>query len=153
MDRSSSKIAALPPVWPGACTTRGEPGMSSTSPSLNPRRGSKRGTGAVPAGVRDPSGRQPVRPDGMRATVSLIPATRPLLPLDVCALVGEVRETLAEGAHSGEAQGRLVAGLAEQALAGPEHDREYRQPHFVDEVVLHQRVYQPGAGVHHDVAS
>jgi len=31
-----SSYAALPPVWPGACTTRGEPGTSSTSPSPNP---------------------------------------------------------------------------------------------------------------------
>jgi hypothetical protein len=36
----------------------------------------------------------------------------------------------------------LVAGLAEEALAGPEHNREDLQPQFVDEVVLHQRVYE-----------
>jgi hypothetical protein len=35
-----------------------------------------RGTGAVPADVRDASGRQPVPAGGMRATVSVISATR-----------------------------------------------------------------------------
>jgi hypothetical protein len=36
----------------------------------------------------------------------------------------------------------LVAGLAAQAAAGPEHDRDDLQPQFVDEVVLHQRAQE-----------
>jgi hypothetical protein len=42
--------------------------------------------------------------------------------------VGEVGETVTDGPGIDEAQGFLVAGLAEQALAGPEHDRVDRQP-------------------------
>jgi hypothetical protein len=42
--------------------------------------------------------------------------------------------------------GFLVARLAEEALAGAEHDREDLQPQLVDEVVLHQRVHEPEAG-------
>jgi len=39
-----------------------------------------------------------------------------------------------------ELHGLLVAGSAEEALAGPEHDRVDHQSQLVDEVVLHQRV-------------
>jgi hypothetical protein len=48
------------------------------------------------------------------------------------------------GVH--EAQGFLVAGLAEEALASPDNDRKDLQPQLVDEVVLHQRVHEPEAG-------
>lgn len=46
---------------------------------------------------------------------------------------------------------RLVAGLAEQALAGPEHDREDHQPQLVGQVMLDQRTGEPGTGVEDDV--
>ena len=41
-----------------------------------------------------------------------------------------------------EAQGCLVAGLVEEALAGPENHRVHRQPQLVDQVVLHQRAHE-----------
>ena len=45
-----------------------------------------------------------------------------------------------------EAHGFLVGGLAEEALASTEHDREYDQPQLVDEVVLDQRASELIAG-------
>jgi hypothetical protein len=60
-------------------------------------------------------------------------------------LVGEVGDAALEGLGVEEAHGFLVAGLAEQALAGPEGDREDLQPQLVDQVVLDQRVRQLAA--------
>ena len=48
-------------------------------------------------------------------------------------------------------RGSLVAGLAEQALARAEHDREDDQPQLVDQVVLDQRAHERVAGVHDDL--
>jgi hypothetical protein len=47
-------------------------------------------------------------------------------------LVGEVGDAALEGLGVEEAHGFLVAGLAEQALADPEGDREDLQPQLVD---------------------
>ena len=70
----------------------------------------------------------------MRAAVSLMET---LLWSGVAYnLIGEEREAVADGARVDEAHGLLVGGLAEQALAGPEHDWEDDQPQLVDEVVL-----------------
>src|SRR6266536_1078774 len=52
------------------------------------------------------------------------------------SLVGEVGDVAIDGLGVEEAQGFLVAGLAEEALACPEHDREDFQPQLVDKVVL-----------------
>src|SRR5580700_4866859 len=65
--------------------------------------------------------------------------------------VGEVGETVTDGPGIDQAHGFLVAGLAEEALAGPEHDRVDRQPQLVGEVVLDQRVYELEAGGDDDV--
>ena len=46
----------------------------------------------------------------------------------------------------------MVAGLAEEAFAGPEHDREDDQPQLVDQVVLDERAPELIAGVDDDVA-
>ena len=51
-----------------------------------------------------------------------------------------------------EPQALGVAGLAEQALAGPERDRKDLQPQFVDEVVLDQRVHDAKTAEHEDLA-
>ena len=51
-------------------------------------------------------------------------------------LVGEVGEVVIDGAGFDQAQGFLVAGFAEEPLAGAEHDRVDHQPQLVDEVVL-----------------
>src|SRR5215218_9922582 len=53
--------------------------------------------------------------------------------------VGEEDEALTDGLGVDEAHGLLVAGLVEEALAGPEHDREDDQAQFVDQVMLDQR--------------
>jgi hypothetical protein len=42
--------------------------------------------------------------------------------------------------------------LAEQSLAGAEHDREDHQPQLVDEVVLDQGLHELGTAVYDDVA-
>src|SRR5689334_1305121 len=65
-------------------------------------------------------------------------------------LVRDVGEAITECLAVEEAQGLLVAGLAEEALAGPEHDREDLQPQLVDEVVLYQGARQLEAGGHLD---
>jgi hypothetical protein len=61
-------------------------------------------------------------------------------------LVGEDGDAVTERLGVNEAHGFLVAGLAEEALAIPEHDREDLQPQLVDEVVLHQRAQELEAG-------
>ena len=61
-------------------------------------------------------------------------------------LVGEVGDAALNGPGVEEAHGFLVADLGEEALADPEHDREDLQPQLVDEVVLHQRAWEPEAG-------
>ena len=67
-------------------------------------------------------------------------------------LVGEDRHAVADHLRVGELQRLLVARLAEQALAGAEHDREHHQPQLVDEVVLEQRLRELRAAVDDDVA-
>ena len=52
-------------------------------------------------------------------------------------LVGEEGEAVTDGLGAHEAHGLFVAGLAEEALARPEHDREDDQPQLVDQVVFH----------------
>src|SRR5260370_21569183 len=52
---------------------------------------------------------------------------------------------------SRRAHGFLVAGLAEQALADLEGDREDLQPQLVDQVVLDQRAYELKAAGDDDV--
>jgi hypothetical protein len=54
-------------------------------------------------------------------------------------LAGEAGDAALEGLGAGEAHGFVAAGLAEQALAGPEGDREDLQPQLVGQVVLDQR--------------
>jgi len=54
-------------------------------------------------------------------------------------LVDQIGDAALDGLGVEEAHGLLVAGLAEEALAGPEHDREDLQPQLVDQVVLQQR--------------
>src|SRR5260370_15299309 len=61
-------------------------------------------------------------------------------------LVRDVGEAVTECLGVAETQGLLVAGLAEEARAGPEHDREDLQPQLVDEVVLYQGARQLEAG-------
>ena len=73
-------------------------------------------------------------------------------PLDVPDhLVGEEGEAVTDGLGVDEAHWFLVAGLAEEALAGPEHDREDEQPQLVNQVVLDQRAPELIAGVDNDV--
>src|ERR671911_2568177 len=62
------------------------------------------------------------------------------------ALVGKDGDPVTKGLRADEAHRSLVAGLAEEALAGPEHDGEDLQPQFVDEVVLDQRAHKLEAG-------
>src|SRR5690349_8552610 len=89
-------------------------------------------------------------PHGSARPTARSPPLRPRLGLPG-ALVGQVGETVTDGLGGDEAQGSLVAGLAEQALARAERDREHGQPQLVDEVVLHQRVHERAAAVHDDL--
>src|SRR4029453_15903032 len=65
-------------------------------------------------------------------------------------LVREEDDVALDGLGVDEAHRFLVAGLAEETLAGPEHDREDLQPQLVDQVVLHQRAYELEAAGHDD---
>jgi len=77
------------------------------------------------------------------APASISERWRGLTPLGIAdRLVGEVSDAALEGLGVEEAHGFLVAGLAEQALADPEGDREDLQPQLVDQVVLDQRAYE-----------
>src|SRR5437667_4610028 len=89
-------------------------------------------------------------PGGAPASIS--ERWRPLTPLGVPdRLVGEVGDAALEGLSVEEAHGFLVAGLGEQALAGPGGDREDLQPQLVDQVVLDQRAYELKAAGDDDV--
>src|SRR5687768_3767398 len=57
-------------------------------------------------------------------------------------LVGEDCDAVTECLVVDEAHGFLVAGLAEEAFASPEHDWEDLQPQLVDEIVLNQRAQE-----------
>jgi hypothetical protein len=63
-----------------------------------------------------------------------------------------VRKAVADGPAVDEAHGPLGAGLAEEALAGPEHDGEDDQPQLVHQVVLDQRASELVAGGDDDVS-
>src|SRR3954451_6108747 len=75
---------------------------------------------------------------------------RPLRRRD--ELVGEKGEAATDRLRIDEAHGLLVAGLAEEALAGPEHDREDDQPQLVDQVVRDQRAPELVAGRDDDLS-
>src|SRR6516162_9094775 len=61
-------------------------------------------------------------------------------------LVGEEGEAVTDDSGVDEAHGLDAADLAEEALAGPEHDREDDQPQLVGEVVLDERATELTAG-------
>ena len=67
-------------------------------------------------------------------------------------LVGEEGKAVTHSLGVDEAHGFSVTGLAEEALASSEHNRVDRQPQFVDEVVLYQRVRELDAAVDDDVS-
>ena len=77
--------------------------------------------------------------------------TRPT-PLGGLHLVGQGGDARPDGHGVDQAHRLLVAGLAEQPLAGAEHDREDEQPQLVDQVVLDQRPRELVAGVDDDLA-
>src|SRR5690242_1880532 len=54
-------------------------------------------------------------------------------------LVGQAGEAVADRRDADEVHWLLVIGLAEQALTGPEHDREDDQAQLVHQVVVDQR--------------
>jgi hypothetical protein len=62
-----------------------------------------------------------------------------------------VGEAVPHGLGVDQAQGSLVAGLAEQALARADRNREDGQAQLVDQVVLHQCAHERAAGVHDDL--
>ena len=71
---------------------------------------------------------------GIRAFRNSGAVRRPLgLPDE---LVGEEDEAVTNGLGIDEAHGLLVAGLAEETLARPEHDWEDDQSQLVDQVML-----------------
>jgi hypothetical protein len=78
--------------------------------------------------------RTPARRAGVRAFRNAGAIRRQLgLPDE---LVGEEDEAVTNGLGIDEAHGLLVADVAEEALAGPEHDWKDDQPQLVDQVML-----------------
>src|SRR5918995_1897110 len=67
------------------------------------------------------------------------------------AWLADEDEGLARRLRVHEPQRGRVAGLAEEALAGPDDRGEDHQPVPVDEVVLHQRLPELDAAVDQDV--
>jgi hypothetical protein len=86
------------------------------------------------------------RPGGERARACPQGWRRPRPARVSDGLVGEDGDAVTEGLGVEEAHGFRVAGLAEEARAGAEHDREDLQPQLVDEVVLDQRACELEAG-------
>jgi hypothetical protein len=70
----------------------------------------------------------------------------------VVPFIAEQGEAVTDRAGVDQAHGLHGAGLAEEALAGPGHERVGHQPQLVDEVVLDQRPHEPAAGVDDDLA-
>src|SRR6476660_6036987 len=68
------------------------------------------------------------------------------------SLVGEGRRIAVKGPDVDEAHRLLAGGLAEEAVAGAQHDREDLQPQLIDEIVLQQPAHDLEAGSDHDVA-
>jgi hypothetical protein len=66
-------------------------------------------------------------------------------------LVDEDGDAVTDRLGVRESQGLLGVGVAEEALAGPEDHREDHQAQLVDQVVVEQRLHEPGAAVDHDV--
>ena len=66
-------------------------------------------------------------------------------------LVSKEDEAVTDRLRADEVHGLLVAGLAKEALASPEHDREDDHPQLVDQVVLHQRAPELLTGWNDDV--
>src|SRR5271154_2525365 len=67
-------------------------------------------------------------------------------------LVSEEGHAVIDGLVVEQAHGLRVVGLAEQALAGPKHDREDLQSQLVDQVGLYQRAHELEAGQDEDLA-
>src|SRR5919204_2085199 len=94
--------------------------------------------------VRSPVGRATAAPPGSGWSArSRVSAGR---------LVDEDGDAVADDLRVDEAQALLVARVAEEPLPIPEHDREDHQPELVDEVVLEERLHEPGTPVDDDVA-
>jgi putative ABC transport system permease protein len=85
---------------------------------------------------------------GLRAS-RILPAA--ILRAELRDLVDHVDEAVPDGPALDETGRLLAAGLAEEALAGPDHDGEDEQPQLVHEVVLEQRAPELIAGVDDDV--
>jgi hypothetical protein len=66
-------------------------------------------------------------------------------------LVDEDGDAITDRFRVRKPQALLLAPVAEEALAGPQDDRENHQAQLVDEVVLDQRLHELGAAVDHDV--
>src|ERR1700733_13392785 len=65
-------------------------------------------------------------------------------------LIAEEGEAVTDGPGVKEADGPLVGGLTEEALARPEYDGVDHQAYPVDQVVFHQGAHELAAGVDDD---
>jgi len=120
------------------------------SAASEPLQGWPGGDGAAGGTPGQDLGRPPAdRRPGIRVFPNAGAVRRPLGVSD--ELVGEEGEAVTDGLGIDEAHWFLVAGLAEEAFAGPEHDRVDDQPQLVGEVVLDQRALELIAGVDDDV--
>ena len=131
---ADSSVVSAPPATPR--TSRGsgsQPVM--TSRLLCAHHGRERGAPFLSlAALKALTGMPARRWAGIRSFWNAGAVRHPLgLPDE---LVGEEGEAVTDGLGIDEAHGFLVAGLAEESLASPEHDREDDQPQLVDQVVL-----------------
>src|SRR5438046_8357580 len=67
-------------------------------------------------------------------------------------LVDEDFDPVADRLRVREPQTLFVARVSEEALAAPEDDREHHEAQLVNEVVLDQRLHEPGTAVDDDVS-
>src|SRR4051794_30425464 len=87
-------------------------------------------------------------PIGFSPNISAIP----LLLAVAGALVDQDLHAVADRLRLGETERFLVARLAEEPLARPQHNREHHQPQLVHEIVLEQSLNERRTAVNDDVA-
>src|SRR5882724_10299070 len=101
---------------PGRSSVNDAPSMSVPSGCPNQRRRIRRSSWTSSQGSSSRKFRRRIAPPSRLSG----PARRSCPH----GLVGKEGDTVSEGLSLDEAHAFLVAGLAEEALAGPEHDRE-----------------------------
>src|SRR4051812_13347301 len=153
----SPAIRASAWCWKTSCGVRVVVDTASSSGRLAIDPRARERPAARPAVRDDPAHAAPghchARRRRLRQPLGSARAAGPLARAVANRSVDQQRDPVADGPRVDELQALLVARLAEQALALPEHDREHHEAQLVDEVLLDQALHELGAAVHDAVAA